>query len=92
MAKLVTVEEMKSLETQADKNGFTYEKMMQNAGDALAVEINRIAHRYFSGNEIIVGLIGPGNNGGDTLIALANLVKMNHAVTGYELVKKKRKS
>ena len=89
MAKLVTVEEMKSLETQADKNGFTYEKMMQNAGDALAVEINRIAHRYFSGNEIIVGLIGPGNNGGDTLIALANLAKMNHTVTGYVLVKKK---
>jgi len=79
---------MQSLEKLADKNGLSYRKMMQNAGTALAKEIQTIAHRYYADEVSINGLVGPGNNGGDTLIALAKLAGFNHNVTGYLLFKK----
>jgi ADP-dependent NAD(P)H-hydrate dehydratase / NAD(P)H-hydrate epimerase len=89
MPKLVTVEQMQSFEKQADKSGLTYQNMMQKAGSALAKEIQSIAHRYYADEVSIVGLIGPGNNGGDTLIALAKLAESYNGVTGYLLFNKK---
>ncbi|MFC2065090.1 NAD(P)H-hydrate dehydratase [Chloroflexota bacterium] len=88
MAKLVSVEQMQSIERMADKNGLSYKKMMENAGNALAKKIKSIAHRYFANDVSIVGLVGPGNNGGDTLIALSNLANSFSQVTCYLLYKK----
>ena len=88
MAKLVSVEQMQSLERGADKNGLSYKKMMENAGAALAKEIQAIAHRYYANGISIVGLVGPGNNGGDTLIALSKLASSNNQVICYVLHKK----
>jgi len=69
--KLVTVSQMQVIEKEADANGLTYDQMMHNAGLGLANAI----FDFFADEEELeaVGLIGPGNNGGDTLVALAAL-------------------
>lgn len=69
--KLVTVAEMRTIEEEADANGLTYSKMMENAGHGLAQEIQVLA--YSTDGREILALVGPGNNGGDALVALAHL-------------------
>jgi ADP-dependent NAD(P)H-hydrate dehydratase / NAD(P)H-hydrate epimerase len=85
--KLVTVSQMQSIEKEADANGLTYDQMMQNAGQGLA----DIILDLFAGEEELeaVGLVGSGNNGGDTLVALTALVKEGWKARAY-LVKRKK--
>ena len=71
MAKLVSVPEMRAIEQAADAAGLSYAQMTENAGRALADAI--LAHSHKPG--AILGLVGPGNNGGDTLVAIRFLVK-----------------
>ena len=80
--KLVTVSEMRAVEAEADKNGLSYEKMMGNAGWGLANEIEQLA---YSENEKqkVLGLVGTGNNGGDTLVALAQLASDGWSSRAY---------
>jgi NAD(P)H-hydrate epimerase len=72
--KIVTVDQMKDIEKKANDAGFSYQKMMQNAGHGIAkfILLNRQEHNDSS---ITIGLVGPGNNGGDTLIALRELAE-----------------
>jgi hydroxyethylthiazole kinase-like uncharacterized protein yjeF len=70
--KLVTVAEMRAIEQQADADGLPVEKMMENAGHGLADEIQILSYGSEEQREVL-GLVGAGNNGGDTLIALAHL-------------------
>jgi len=70
--KLVTVAEMRAVELEADAGGLSVEKMMENAGDALADEIQILPYGGEDEREVL-GLVGAGNNGGDTLVALAHL-------------------
>jgi len=71
--KLVTVAEMQAIEREADAAGLTYEKMMENAGTRLG---EKVEETYGDLKEIgIVGLVGSGNNGGDTLVALTWLAQ-----------------
>ena len=72
--KLVSVSEMKAIESQADAGGLTYSQMMENAGRSLAELINDL--RADNDLEEVIGLVGPGNNGGDTLVALAHLARV----------------
>ena len=61
--KLVTVSQMQAIEKEADVNGLTYDQMMENAGQGLA---DIIFDQFEDDVETeIVGLVGPGNNGGD---------------------------
>jgi len=70
--KVLTIREMKDLEAQADLSGVSYDTMMQNAGQNLA---NWIENKFQEQNKrIVLGLIGSGKNGSDTLIALTQLV------------------
>lgn len=69
--KLVSVEQMKAIEKEADGRGLNYAAMMANAGRALAENIKTAYSHLFPKN--ILGLVGPGNNGGDTLVALTRL-------------------
>lgn len=79
--KLVSVEEMKAIEQEADRAGLTYEKMMANAGRGLAEEVrNAYSHEITFG---VTGLIGSGNNGGDTLVALAHLGREGIPIMAY---------
>ncbi len=70
--KLVTVPEMLAIEKEADQEGISYSLMMENAGRGLADEIGLLAYSEDDEREVL-GLVGSGNNGGDTLIALAHL-------------------
>jgi NAD(P)H-hydrate epimerase len=82
--KLVTVPEMRAIEQEADANGLTYEKMMENAGYNLSREVLKLAYAQEEEEEIqVLGLVGPGNNGGDTLVALARLAEKGWTARAY---------
>jgi len=84
--KFVTVPEMLAIEKEADANGLSYDKMMENAGNGLA-EI--ILELFDAGEELeAFGLVGPGNNGGDTLVALEYLANNGWRTRAY-LIKRK---
>lgn len=87
--KLVSVAEMRAIEQEADANGLTYAQMMENAGRGLAkivlgLPLDREEEIY------VLGLVGPGNNGGDTLVALEHLAKEGWKARAY-LIKRKAK-
>ncbi|MCG3017655.1 NAD(P)H-hydrate epimerase, partial [Escherichia coli] len=52
------------------------EELMKQAAAAVSDAAVQLLHREPGKN--IVGLIGPGNNGGDGLYALANLARQGH--------------
>jgi len=73
MMKYVSVSEMQAIERQANASGLSYEHMMENAGRGLA-EVVLEEYGYLA-EDGALGLVGSGNNGGDTLVALAYLAK-----------------
>ena len=75
MYQIVSVEQMRALEKEADSNGLHYASMMQNAGIGAGFQIDR----KFGNRDCktILGLVGAGNNGGDALVALTYLQKRN---------------
>src|SRR6266545_6058527 len=85
--KLVTVSQMQAIEKEADANGLTYDQMMENAGQGLA----DILFDLFEDDAEteIIGLVGPGNNGGDTLVALSELAQEGWKAKAY-LAKRKK--
>lgn len=85
--KLVTVPEMLAIEKEADANGLSYAEMMENAGNGLA----DVILEWFGedGDELeAFGLVGPGNNGGDTLVALERLANNGWKARAYLLKRK----
>ena len=82
--KLVTVPQMKLIEQEADGNGLSYDKMMENAGYNLSREVLRLAYAQDDEEEVqVLGLVGPGNNGGDTLVALTRLAEKGWTARAY---------
>jgi len=85
--KLVTVAEMRAIEQEADANGLSYAKMMENAGHGLAEEIRALAYAEQDEEREVLALVGPGNNGGDALVALTHLAADGWRARAY-LVKR----
>src|SRR5512143_2929170 len=85
--KLVTVTQMQAIEKEADASGLTYDQLMENAGQGLA----DILLSLYAGDEEmeVIGLVGSGNNGGDTLVALSTLAAEGWKARAY-LVKRKK--
>ncbi len=81
MIPLVTVEQMRALEAQANERGWTYDDMMEAAGRGLAERVHLLYGE--STARTALGLVGSGNNGGDTLVALAYLATWGWQVTAY---------
>ena len=79
--KLVSVTEMKAIEQKAAGGGLSYETMMKNAGFGLAQMIDRYYGHLLP--KTALGLIGSGNNGGDTLIALDHLLEMGWEIRAW---------
>lgn len=77
--KLVTVAEMKAIEAAADKAGLSYTSMMAQAGKSLAAHIAAHSHK----GKCILGIVGMGNNGGDALVALADLARKGYKASAY---------
>ncbi|MBI2847272.1 MAG: NAD(P)H-hydrate dehydratase [Chloroflexi bacterium] len=69
--KIVTVDEMRELERRSAEEGTTVSMLMDNAGLAFAQEVRR--WRGDIHGCLILVLIGPGNNGGDGLVAARHL-------------------
>lgn len=88
--KLVTVEQMKAIETEADQQGLSYTDLMENAGRELANAISDLVAIEDDEEASVLALVGPGNNGGDALVALAHLAAEGWSAKAY-LVKRKVK-
>lgn len=73
MPKLVSVEKTKAIEQAQVNLGVSLDQLMLNAGAGLA-DIIRRSSRSSVVNKKIVALVGKGNNGGDALVALKDLV------------------
>jgi hydroxyethylthiazole kinase-like uncharacterized protein yjeF len=74
MIKVVSVEQMRAIERATDASGVSYAQMMEHAGRAVADVVIELLGEPTSGKRVAF-LIGPGNNGGDGLVA-ARLLKM----------------
>jgi hydroxyethylthiazole kinase-like uncharacterized protein yjeF len=81
--KILTVSQVRQLEEACAKTGVTTDKLMENAGRVVAEEVKRI----LGGAEKrkILFLVGPGNNGGDGLVAARHLHDWGAEVTVYLL-------
>lgn len=78
--KIVTTEEMRQLEQAADSSGVSYAQMMESAGRTVALACQKVLD--VTGRPILV-LVGPGNNGGDGLVAARCLARAGAEVTCY---------
>ncbi len=81
--KYVSVAEMKTIEQEANALGLTYEQMMENAGYELAEVVNTAFKEINAREKSALGLVGSGNNGGDTLVALSHLAIKGWITTAY---------
>ncbi len=75
MPKIVTIEQMRAIEQAANAKKHTYADMMELAGHAVAERV----YQLLAGTPEprIAVLVGPGNNGGDGLVAGAYPVQRN---------------
>lgn len=79
--KLVTVAQMRALEQAAVDAGSTFDQLMEEAGLAVAQEAWMLLGSL-EGRRIVV-LAGPGNNGGDALVAARHLADWGADVAAY---------
>jgi NAD(P)H-hydrate epimerase len=80
--KIVTVDEMREIEQATDTAGISYAQMMEHAGQAVA---RAIRDRMDAIDKRVVILVGPGNNGGDGLVAGRALAEAGAQVSFYLL-------
>lgn len=81
MMNLVSVNEMQAIEKEANEKGHSYADMMECAGHGLGVWVDEA----YGETELrtVLGLVGSGNNGGDTLVALDYLQEQGWYAYGY---------
>lgn len=86
MPKIVTVEQMRAIEREADAAGHSYAAMMEHAGRAVADRV--LARIAGTPDPRIAVIVGPGNNGGDGLVAARLLLhdRPDAAVGAFLLV------
>ena len=77
--KIVSVEQMQTIEQSADATGLSYDAMMHNAGKGIAEWV----YRHLDLRQGVIGLIGSGNNGGDAIIALTHLAQRGIRTTAF---------
>lgn len=79
--KIVTTEEMRDLESRCAKVGLTPDVLMEKAGAGVAVEVRKVLDQV-GGRRVLI-LVGPGNNGGDGLVAARHLTEWGLDVRLY---------
>ncbi len=88
--KIVSIDKMRQIEAAADAAGVTYDIMMQNAGRATTDRALAIIDGV--DNAQVAVLIGPGNNGGDGLVAGRLIAQESKAQVGFYLLKRRDKN
>lgn len=81
MTKVVTVEQMRALERRSAERGVSVDALMENAGLEVASQ-TRVLLNQVRGARVLV-LVGPGNNGGDGLVAARHLHEWGASVALY---------
>lgn len=81
MTQIFTIAETRALEAAADRAGVSYAQMMENAGRAVAEAL--LARLDDPSRQRFVVLCGPGNNGGDGLVAAHYLANAGARVVVY---------
>jgi len=81
MMKIVSVEEMRRIERDTDAGGQSYAAMMDMAGRAVARAASELM--ALRPESAILILVGPGNNGGDGLVAARYLAIEGYLITVY---------
>lgn len=81
--KLVTSDQMRALEQAAVEAGASLDELMEAAGLAVAQEV-WLSLGVVAGRRVLV-LVGPGNNGGDGLVAARHLAEWEADVAIYLL-------
>jgi NAD(P)H-hydrate epimerase len=79
--KVVTAEQMREIDRMAASAGLTTEILMENAGRAVAEETKKLVGGVV-GKHILI-IVGPGNNGGDGLVAGRHLGDSGAEVSIY---------
>ncbi len=79
--KIVSSEQMRRIDQECAKSGLPTDVLMENAGKAIAEETKRILGTIEK--QCILLLIGPGNNGGDGLVAARHLHDWKAKVSVY---------
>jgi len=90
MIKVVSVEEMQAIEKATDAAGVSYAEMMQRAGGAVAEIVLRMVRDMPEARVLV--LVGPGNNGGDGLVAARVLAEQSDARVDAYLLKPREES
>lgn len=88
MIKIVSVEQMRAIEQATDAAGTSYDQMMQLAGRAVAEVVKLLLGENPSEKRVAV-LVGPGNNGGDGLVAARILKEEVGAEVGCYLSRRR---
>lgn len=85
MLKVASVAEMRLIEAAANATGLTYSMMMENAGRAVA---RRILEMLVENTDArVTVLVGPGNNGGDGLVAGRIIALESNILVRFYLLK-----
>ncbi len=79
--KVVTAEQMGQIDRSAADIGIPTEVLMENAGRAVAEETKKLLVSVI-GKHILI-IVGPGNNGGDGLVAARYLEEMGAEISLY---------
>ena len=79
--KIVTADQMRQIEARCQEAGVSMDTLMENSGLAVAKQVRRGLGRAV-GAPVLV-LVGPGNNGGDGLVAARRLHAWGARVTVY---------
>ncbi len=79
--KIVTADKVRQIDRECEKIGIPSGVLMENAGKAVAGEVRRILGAVERQHVIV--LIGPGNNGGDGLVAARYLHDWGAVVSLY---------
>ena len=79
--KILTSSQMRQIEQDCAKIGLSTDVLMENAGKAVAEEVRQILGAIDKQHILI--LIGPGNNGGDGLVAARHLHDWGAKVSVY---------
>jgi NAD(P)H-hydrate epimerase len=85
--KLITADQTRTLDQQATKAGVPVDKLMENAGLGVAKQVRNLLGTV-KGRRI-VALAGPGNNGGDGLVAARHLHDWGAETRVYLLAKRR---
>lgn len=79
--QVVSVKEMQAIEREADQAGVSYAEMMERAGHGVA---DLVISEYGDDDwRVVTALVGPGNNGGDALVALEALAAAGWQAQAY---------